>query len=130
MAAITYYDQRRLKELTETRYERRYVDRVAWWMGNDFNNPGQEARLIIQNRSTAPLRGIAIQGRYPAGPAFNDGQLIAYATFNIPPCKAVDLPLPKGPRRTGPQTPLGVESRGLHRRVTCVRDGSADHQRR
>ncbi|MEV4283515.1 hypothetical protein [Actinoplanes xinjiangensis] len=65
-AGMTFLDQRAANDLNRSRYERRYADRIDWWItsknaGNDSVSAAADARfglVFLQNRSPAPARQV------------------------------------------------------------------------
>jgi hypothetical protein len=101
LALITYTSQQRINDITETRDQRRYADRVFWWTSDTTAG----LALSLQNRSTAPLVGVIIDVRVWGANAERKSwnlveATVGYATDTVPPCVIATIALPTPARDT------------------------------
>jgi hypothetical protein len=102
-AGLTYLDQRENNALTQSRYERRYADRVAWWQRSDFPSGRRVNTGYIQNRSPVPLRAVALIAQSASirgdhvpsdirpSPVAHDRILVSVG--DVPPCAITEVVL-------------------------------------
>ncbi|WP_157517432.1 hypothetical protein [Micromonospora rifamycinica] len=79
-------NQWELNVAAQDRQQKRYASRVAWWTTNHYRED-DDYRIMVQNRSTAPLRGLEFflpeRHRWLLG---DSGAPVLFFLEDIPPC--------------------------------------------
>ncbi|MET7750288.1 hypothetical protein [Micromonospora sp. NPDC005367] len=105
VGALTLQDQQQINEVTRERAERRYVERVAWWI----EETGKSHVIHIQNRS--PVRLLDVEALYRPIDTADDRLGVAQFEQMIMPCTMVgyELVLLEGDHRDEKIWPVAGE---------------------